>query len=296
MMHPPQENFFHDQPKCVTIYTESRVREFLVILKLSPFPFDDAHRSQALAIFYEEVFRIFQEAGLRRGTISLTNNIGGMEKRSDSAAIWFKVAYTEPGRTFSMSLSDTAFKIESEDNMLKTIVDLVTNVFQPVLERLGGSPFADILSIRARAVSIDYVFKTEFRLGEDKVQRKVSKNHEILAKALTLVKPPDSRNVLSESNAFSALGAEDYVRVDFKQHALKEIRGETFAIKVSVEAPFNERNSILFVTAGIAMEEDFGFDFAKAINAEVILIDFYRDIILKRFFDNLFCQVQFNTF
>lgn len=296
------ETYFTNQPIIVDRSKLGIVNSFSIAASFAPFPFDDNQRHGTITVLYDSLFSLFAKVGLRKNSISFTSNIKqdeysiisrpNLEERQQKA--WFIINYTEPGRSFRISLSDTRFTISAESLALNDLVNLCDTVFHDTLAILITSPVAEQLSTHERATSIDYIFYSKYRIGDDLIQQKASKNHQVVAKALALDRQP-APGVRTEVNALPSLGIEEVIRVDFNQHALKQIGESLYNTKIRLEAPFNEGNSIIYVTATLAMEEEFGFSLVKGIDTKIALVDFYRDIVLKRFIDNLLCSVNYSS-
>lgn len=295
------DDYFKKPAPAVAKAENSKLAKFSARIGFAPYPFDDDEREVATKLLFGEFFRVFEAAGLRRNSIELVSRINRLrhyvisvpEPDERQKKSWFHMRYTEPGRAFTISLSDTEFEIAAENLKLHNVVQLAAEVFHQLMASMTGAPLADALKVHERAMSVDYVFRCEYRIETDKVQLQIKKNHQIIHKALELERKVSAGR--AETNAFPSLGMESFIRVDFNQHGLKQFRGQPYNIKVRAEAPFNEGNSIIYVSAVLAMEEEFGFELLKAVNTEIPLIDFYREIILKRFIDNLLCTVDYST-
>ncbi|MCA2668841.1 MAG: hypothetical protein IOD05_02505 [Rhodobacter sp.] len=293
------ERYFDPTSPILKAIESSRLSRFRIVVAFAPYPFNELERSDVVKVLYENLYEVFLSSGLRRSSTEYWSDInvdqlGAAQKTGSEARQkdhWLKIKYTEPGRSFQVSLSDTQLEISCIDPIFANLVSLSATVFQRILLALTESPVSNILRVRERVHSLDYLFNLEFRIEEDIVQRHKQKNHQILQQSLNLVgKPTQDR---SESNAFPSLGLEEFIRLDLNQHGLKSFRNKKYNVKFHTEAPFNERNSILFVTAGLAMEEDFDFDLDVAINIEVAFVDFFRDVVLRRVLDNLLCKVKY---
>jgi hypothetical protein len=91
------------------------------------------------------------------------------------------------------------------------------------------------------------------------------------------------------------LGTEEYTRLEFVQHASKTLRGHVYNTKLDVKALPEEDQSTLRVTATLSMEDTLGVDLSTSPEVEIAFVDFYRDMVLKRFLTNLLCTTDFDS-
>ena len=293
-------DYFQPESPPLKKLQSSKVSNFRILISFAPYPFTDIERYDSAKVLYECIFEVFMDHDLRRrsteywtdinlNTINQATNYNSTEDRQKNP--WLRIRYTEPGKTFQIKVTDTTFELSCSELSFANLVSLSAGVYQKILSTLSAAPVADYFRVHERVNSLDYLFNLEFRIEEDIVQLDKQKNHQILQRALNLGDRISSNR--AENNAFPSLGLEDIIRLDFNQHGLKSFKGKKYNVKFKTEAPFNEQNSIVFLMAGLAMEEDFGFEFDSAINIEVAFVDFFRDIVIRRVVDNLLCQVKY---
>lgn len=292
--------YFEGQPPVVDKNT--KIQTFTVMVTFAPWPFPEDFKVRFAEVFYQQIFQVMLAAQLPIGrlvfqtpeslmaTSALLKQMG-----NDARTGWFTVAYREPGREFGVTLSETVFQIRCDNIRLEDLVFLADRVFSKITQILTSEQLAQFTMLEKRAASVAYTFVNSYKLGDDKVQKKPTPNYKIMSSALALDRKIPTSDERNPQHALQTIGIERYIRVDFAQHALKTLRGHIYNIILSLEAPFNEKNSVLNLTSVIKMEEDFGFDLKAGLNIEVALVDFYRDIIIRRFLDNLLCTVDYGN-
>jgi hypothetical protein len=298
------DNYFTNQPAIVD--KRLKLDTFAISVKVAPWPFPEQFKAQFAELFYKNMFQAIVEAKLPVGRLRFVQPqdafaIGELYRRigtqqPNAVVPWFSIAYQEPGRDFVVSVSDEMFQIRSDGNLLGDIVYLSERIFTRITKLLLSDQLAQATLIHERTSSVSFNFENRLRLGTDKIQDKVVPNYKIMTAALSLDRPTMNSDEKRIEDALRSVGVESYVRIDYMQHALKSLRENTYKTVISLEAPANESNGIIFVNTGLVMEEDYGLNLDAGLSLEVALLDFYRDIVLKRFLDNLLCTTNYSYF
>jgi hypothetical protein len=280
------ENYFDRQPDIVD--PEAIVALFTMQVNCAPWPFPDPLKIEYAETLYRVIFEIISLSKLPVGQLEYTRNTG------DESEPWVVISYNLPGRSFQVSFSDRRFAIACKSIRLHNLVFLARNVFGRLTEIVFSERFGAAVRLHDRTSSIGYGFSDRFRLREHKVQGQLVKNFELLAGALSLNKPPRGGAQRNVEDSFLAIGMEDFIRLDFMELAMKTIRGKRFIAGFKVEAPFNEEQSLLDMTTNLKSDQETEFALEDALNWEIPLIDFYRDIVLTRFLSNLLCSTEYD--
>jgi hypothetical protein len=285
-------SFFDGQPDIVA--RDMEIETFAFQIRFASWPFPDEFKISYSNVFYQAIFEIMAEAGLRRSSLDFTSPEAAIKynQRGGNTG-WFAIAHKEPGKEFALTIDDTTFQIRSSDLRLETIVWLADKVYSRITDALRSAALAGPARLVERAHTIQYILETSLRLGDNKIQGDQVKNWQILCEALGLNQSPKGKGKKATADAFQSVGVEEYIRLDVTQHALKKIDGCFFNTGIIVEAPFNERNTILNIRSFLGMEEDFEFELDKGLNWDTALVSFFREIILKRFYENLLCTTKY---
>lgn len=289
-----ESEYFKSQPSIVS--PDLELRNFAMSAECAPWPFSDQFKVDYSELFYQVIFGIMNGAGMPKASLSYTSPKKALEinkLQGEGTTGWVGISYKEPGREFGLTLDDTIFQIRCQGIRLEGLVELAGNIFSLITEAWASKELAEPLRLRERLHTMDFTFTQTFRLGKDKVQQKQVVNFDLLAQALSLNRKPKGKGEKSASDAYLALGAERFIRMDFKQHAIKTVDGHKLNVGTKVEAPFNEGNTILDITSFARSEEDFGFSADNLPSWETVMVSFYRELFLKRFLDNLLCSTSF---
>ncbi len=287
------DHYFDKQPGIVD--KDMKISLFNFQIKCAPWPFVDDFKIQYSNIFYQGIFEAISAAGIPKNSLTFTPPevaVGINQQKGEGTTGWFGIGYNEPGKSFGITIDDKTFQIQSANIRLQDLVFLAQKVFSRITSALSSEALAAPYQLNERAHTIGYYFHTNHRLGNDKVQNTKVKNYDVLSEALFLDRKPGGKGTKSVENAFPSLGVEKYIRLDMTQHALKTIDGNNYNTALTIEGPMNEGNSRLELNAGLRMEEEFGFDLQSGLNWNTAFISFYREIILKRFFENLLCSTE----
>lgn len=286
--------YFKKQPAIVA--GDLELRSFAISVRSAPWPFPDDLKVQYSNIFYQTIFSIIAEAGIPKSSLSFTSPEKALEinkSEGDRTTGWFGMTYKEPGKEFGLTVDDEIFQIRCDGILLKDLVNLASSIFSRITDALISENLAKPVLLLDRVHTVDYAFNTVFRLGTDKIQQRQVKNYELLSEALSLGRVPNGDAQRAVADALPTIGTEQFIRMDYTQHAIKTIDGQKFNVGLLVQCPFNEANSLLDVTTFLRGEEEFGFDLQASLKWETALVSFFREIILKRFLDNLLCSTTF---
>lgn len=300
------EQFFADAHSMVATALDQKLSSFQIQLSLVATPQDDDKRRRTMWDLHEGLFGKFMRLGLRRTHFQHSHDLADDPSKKhqsrDSRKTWFTILYNEPGADFLVTISDALITISVKRLTLRTVVMLASKVFQPLLQAFASDQdIIEPLKTVERLNKIEFSFFSKFRIGrsKDDDRQEFVKNHEILLQALGQSKKPDpdATSKRSESIAFHSLGlsADDCLRIDYSHLAIKKIRKSNYVIKIICEAPLNENSSILEVQSVIGADEDLDFHLDLSMDAEVPFLEFYKDIILKRFYYNLLCSVNYQS-
>jgi hypothetical protein len=286
-------DYFEGQPAIVNPRAKFG---FAFALRTAPWPFEDGFKLQFSNVFHKTIFETLITNSVPPGSVTFTPPEKAL--RISSSGIgqtgWFALGSNSPGRSFGITIDDEVFQIRSEGINLSNLVQLAGDVFQPVVATLLRSELAEPLLLNDRCFSVLHSFTSTIRLGADKVQQQPTLNCRLMTEALSMDAPPNANGMKSVRSAIPSIGGEDYIRIDYNQHTLKTINGRRAKIITKVEAPYNEQNSILSLTNVYELEKDFDFALQYAADWETPFAHFLRDIIMKRFLDNLLCNTEFS--
>jgi hypothetical protein len=286
--------YFDAQPAIVDRNLE--ISMFSLRVECAPWPFPDDFKIQYSNIVYQAIFDIISKAGIAKSGLSFTSPKKALEVnklQGEGTTGWFGISYRQPGKEFGITVDDSILQIRCSDILLEDLVELADQVFSKITEAWCSETLAQPAKLEERAHTVDYSFDINIRLGNDKVQQKLVPNYELITEALSLKRSPKGKGTVAIAEALPVLGIEKYIRMDFTQHALKELDNHKFNTGFVIEAPFNENNSILSLRNFLRMEDDFEFNLSAALNWQTALISFYRELVLKRFLENLLCSTEF---
>ncbi|SDH27333.1 hypothetical protein [Roseospirillum parvum] len=286
--------YFENQPKIVD--QNLKIEVFGLQVRCAPWPFPDEFKIEYAKLFYTRIYEIMLDAGLPRSSLSFTDpqSAAHINKlRGDASLGWFGMSSKVPGKEFGITVSDEVLQIRCDGLRLESLVSLSERIFSRITAAWCSEDLAKPTFLLNRAHTIDFYFDFNLRVGNHKIQKRKMKNYELLSEAFSLDKKIQSEGKLDVSHAIPIIGVDQYIRMDFRQHALKEIDGFPFNTIISIEAPYNEQNSIISVNSSLRMEDEFGFDLSSGLNWETAFVSFFRDIILKRFLENFFCSTEF---
>lgn len=285
--------FFDSQPDLVD--RSMKIDMFGMQVGCAPWPFPDELKIEYSNVFYRAIYDIIVKSGIPRSSISYTTPEEAIEfnKRASGRTGWFAISYNNPGENFSITVDDKVFQIRSSNLRLESLVKLADMIFSKVTEAWCSEPLAKPVLLQDRAFNVDYTFKTNLRLEKHKVQETKVKNYDLLTEMLSLDRKASTNGVKSASEALLSVGFDNVVRMDFKQHATKEIDGQNYNTGIILDGPFNENNSTLDITNFLRTEEEFGFNLNAGLRWDTALISFYRDIVIKRFLANLLCSTEY---
>lgn len=285
-------SYFDGQPD--TVARNMEINTFAFQISFAPWPFPDGFKITYSNVFYQAIFAIMDQAGLRRSSLSFTSPEEAIKynERGGNTG-WFAIAHKEPGKEFALTIDNEMFQIRSSELRLETVIWLADKVYSRITEALNSEELSGPAKLKERAHTVQYMIESSLRLGKHKVQGDQVKNWQIMSEALGLNQSPKGKGKLAVSDAFQSIGVEEYVRLDVTHHALKTIDNSVFNTCVVLEAPFNERNTRLDIKTFLRMEEDFGFDLDKGLNWDTALVSFFREIVLKRFYENLLCTTEY---
>lgn len=290
------DDYFVKQPEVVS--RDLKLERFAFSLRFAPWPFPDAFKVEFSNVLYRSIFQIIAEAKIPKASLTFTSPEKALEinrTRGEGTTGWFGIGYQEPGKSFGITVNQDVFQIRCDGIRLNDLVNLAKNIFSHITAQLVSPMLAEPAMLQERVHTVDYTFVTQLRLGADKVQQKPVLNYELLSKALSLDRKPSGNGQKSIADALLAIGPERFVRMDFTQHALKILDGHMFNTGFALECPYNENNSIVQLLTFVRAEEEFGLDLVAALNWETALQSFFRDIVLKRFLDNLFCSTHYSN-
>lgn len=278
------DSYFEKQPDIVD--PNAIVSLFSLQISYAPWPFDEELRIEFAEGLYRVLFEIITSSKLPVGHLEYLRPKEGHDP-------WVLIKYNWPGRSFTVRFDDTKCLVACSAIQLKNLVFLAKTVFSKLTQHLYAEPLGPAARLADRTDSISYAFTDRLRIGDHKVQGRPVKNFEIVGGALSLNKAAKGGAQLNVEDALLAVGVEDYIRVDFTQLAIKTLRNRRFVTGLSMEAPFNEEQTLLDITSNIKMDEEMELSFDDALDWEIPLIDFYRDVVLRRFYSNLLCSVEY---
>jgi hypothetical protein len=296
MATPNLKTFFEAQP--VVVSRELEIETYALSLACAPWPFPDELKIDYSNVFYRAIFDAIASAGIPIRHLSFTGPEEALQinkRQGGRSTGWFGISYKEPGKGFGITIDDQVFQIRCDNILLKDLVYLVDSVFSRITAILRSDGLAKPILLDTRAHSVDHNFEIRLRLGNHKVQQRPVKNFEILTEALSLNRTAPSAGTKAVSDALTSVGAERFMRMDFKQHVLKTIDGVPFITGFIIEAPFNENNSVLDITTFVRSEEESKFNLDAGLNWDTAFTSFFRDIFLKRFLDNLLCSTGYTN-
>lgn len=305
------DSFFEDADrKIVERHRRQRMTRFAISIKTAPILPEAGFRYGCARNLFGAFFELGKRGVIRRGNLEVSvdsdliakveNASSGVESSSSDGELsgrpWITMTYKEPGKEFHCLASDDSIAIVSPKLRLDSVVWLASDVFGPVLDSMGQGQLSTALRLHDRATSVHYSFDSRYILGEDKIDvGRPKRNYELIEEAIGLSSIRGSEPSPAVKAAFSELGTEDYVRLDFNYHAIKTLSGSKYNSKIKLEAPFNEENTLLFVGSELSCEEEFGFQLHRALDVRTAMVDFYRDVILSRFLANLFCKIDYQS-
>lgn len=276
--------------------------ELAMIVRLAPWPFADELKVEYSVAIYRRIFELVRKSGFPIGGLKFTPSelavpINAHRRATGQEEVgWSIVSYDNPGSEFSLQLRDGVIQFKLFRKPLKDMVRCVKEFAVGITDVLLEENLERLIQLKSRATSVTYHFGHSFVLKKHKIAKREVKNDEVMRAALSISAISDIKNDdYAPSNAIPSLGIENFLRMDYKHHAIMEFRGLKYNGFVGLEAPWNTTQKRLDVTARLNMEEEFGLRFPEAFNWEVPVVDFYRDTILQRFLPNLMANTDFES-
>ncbi|MBI2433135.1 MAG: hypothetical protein HYV26_09715 [Candidatus Hydrogenedentes bacterium] len=287
----PWTSFFDISP---TLDENLRVRTTFSIW-MTRWPIPNDVKTEYSNLLFRQIFDYMRKQQLPTGSLNFTDPEIAVAINSHQRATgrggrvgWFVVNYNLPGREFTINIDDEVIQITIHVKNLRNLVETIHLLVEGLTGLFLQEDLDKLLLAQKRSHNVEFLFYHELELGQHKIENRQVHNFEILRDALALTQRPVTIDqAKSVQNAIPSLGIEQFIRIDYKHHGIVELAGHKYNSFVALEAPWNVYQRRLDLSASIRMEEEFGLQFPLAVDWRIATIDFYRDVILRRFLVNL---------